>query len=379
MAFYWYRRTCLALICATLAQSALAQAEVRRVDMMAAPAASEPPIPAAVPAPVSSPSSQSQNPLPNLGPSKGTAGSGAPAAQAVRPARVTIGGAPTVKEVQRAPSPPVPPTSPARSLAGEAPPSQDRDKRLPALRPDDPSLKPFVLHTRIGVNEVVTVSSRLLNRISTPFQDLVVIDTSGAQFKVVGSELFLLPASDEPAGIYLFDKSNPTQTISLTLVPQGNIPGQNILIKIEDFRALGNLALASSASSVLAAKPADYESVLTQILVSAVNGKIPGFNAVPLQTSVALIDDIEVEPDVVFQGSAYDVYRYRLRNTSGDEIALNEGVFYREGVRAVSFFPRNTLKPQESTYVFMVADKANAPGSVFQSKADEEVVNGKKD
>lgn len=277
-------------------------------------------------------------------------------------------------------SPATPPTTnaPARALAGEPAPAAERDKRLPALKPDDPALKPFVLHTRIGVNEVVTISSRLLNRISTPFQEPVVVDTSGAQFKVVGSEVFLLPASDEPAGIYLFDKSNPTQVVSLTLVPQAAIPGQNILIKLEDLRALGNLALTSSASATLAAKPADYESMLTQILVSAVNGKIAGFNAVPLQTSVALIDEVEVEPDVVFQGGSYDVYRYRLRNTSDETIALNEGVFYREGVRAVTFFPRDTLAPQGKTYVFIVADKAKAPGATFQSEADQ-AVTGKKD
>ena len=288
---------------------------------------------------------------------------------------VRMRGQPTVVERQRvSPSPAEALAQTPRVQAGNPPSKEDQGKRLPALKKDDPALKPFVVHTRIGINEVVNVSSRLLNRISTPFPEPVIVDTSGAKYKIVGSEIFLLPANDEPAGIYIFNKNDPTQTISLTIVPQGGIPGQNILVKLEDFRPIGDLALAKSARNALATQANDYESSLVKILLAAVNGEINGFSPVPLHTDVAVIDEIQITPDVVFQGQTLDVYRYRLRNMSKSVAALHEGAFYRKGIKAISFFPKTELAPDEQTFVYIVSDKAMAEGPRFSSPADERVM-----
>lgn len=295
----------------------------------------------------------------------------APAASAARPAMgptVTIKGQPKVENVRTVPSV----SEALRSETGGPAPDSLADTRLPVLKGDEASLKPFVLHTRVGVNEVIRLSSNFLNRISTPFADPVIVDISGSQSKIVGSEVFVLPKEGAPTGIYLFDKSNPSQMISLTLVPQPGIPGQNVLIKVENFRALGNLGLTPDGrqSDQRNGQPTDHEGVLSNLLINAINGRIPGFSPVPLEAGVAKIEDVQITPDVVFQGYYLDVYRYQLTNQGARAVALNEGVFYREGIKAVSFFPRDTLAPNDSTFVFLVANKGmeKNPASFLSSR-----------
>ena len=68
-----------------------------------------------------------------------------------------------------------PPIDPLKAIAegqregGVGLDAVQREINLPGLKKDDPSLKPFVIHTRNGVNEIVRMSSKLLNRIATPF------------------------------------------------------------------------------------------------------------------------------------------------------------------------------------------------------------------
>ncbi len=269
------------------------------------------------------------------------------------------------------------PASASRAQAASPPDPAIDDRRLPALKGDEPSLKPFVLHTRVGINEVVRLSSSYLNRISTPFADPVLVDISNAAHKIVGSEVFFMPKDGEPVGIYIFDKANPSQTISMTVVPVRGIPGQNILVKIENFRALGQLSLTEQGqnpSAATADTPADHEGRLTQIMVGAIQGSIPGFHPVPLEAGVARLEDVSIIPDVVFQGYYLDVYRYELRNDGQRTIALNEGVFYRDGVKAVSFFPLDTVSAGQSTFVFIVSRKQVDPNpQTFLSEGDRRV------
>ena len=240
-----------------------------------------------------------------------------------------------------------------------------RQIHLPGLKPDSPTLRPFVLHTRNGVNEVVTLSSSLLNRIATPFAKPVVIDTRDAENQILGSDVYYRPLGNNPVGLYIVDSNNPSQAISLTVMPSSSIPGQNVLVKLEDLRTVNkNLAGGDGIEGALSA-PADgsYTSSVLQMMRAAITGAIPGFNPIPLEGGTARVGDLEVKPEVVFAGGAYDVYRYELRALGSEPMDLVETAFYRDGVKAVAFFPRGTLKPQETSYVFLLADKPASAGA----------------
>lgn len=246
----------------------------------------------------------------------------------------------------------------AQKAAGQPLDHVQREINMPGLKKDDPSLKPFVLHTRNGVNEIVRMSSRLLNRVATPFKKPTVIDTSESTSKVIGSDVYFLPHGDQPIGLFIADSANTSQTVSLTVIPDNTIPGQNLIVKLEDLRTIKSLAnVTDSEAQVLHPQANDYTSMVRSLLASAARGTVPGFSPVPLEGGVAQMGDMAIEPELTFAGSVADIYRYRLVNTSDKQIDLVETAFFREGVKAVSFFPHTSLQPKQVSYVFILADK----------------------
>lgn len=240
-----------------------------------------------------------------------------------------------------------------------------KDMNLPGLKKDDPSLKPFVIHTRNGVNEIVRMSSKLLNRIATPFAKPVVIDTSSSMAKVVGSDVYFMPAGDQPIGLYIVDSSNTSQSISLTAIPSGAIPGQSVIVKMEDLRTTANVTAASEEESEISTpRASDYAGFIRSLMSQAVRGKVTGFNPVPLEGGVARMGPLVVTPEIAFSGASVDLYRYQIVNKSTETVDLIETAFYRKGVKAVSFFPNIALKPDQSGYVFLLADKPQSPANM---------------
>ena len=233
-----------------------------------------------------------------------------------------------------------------------------REINLPGLKKDDPSLKPFVIHTRNGVNEIVRMSGKLLNRIATPFGKPAVIDTSNSMAKVVGSDVYFIPNGDQPIGLFIVDSANTSQSISMTVIPSGAIPGQSVIIKLEDLRASTNISGASEEEAEISApRASDYAGFIRSLMSQAVRGKVTGFNPVPLESGVAKIGPLQVTPEIAFTGATVDIYRYQIVNKSGEKVDLTETAFYRKGIKAVSFFPTISLKPEQSGYVFILADK----------------------
>ena len=253
----------------------------------------------------------------------------------------------------------------AQKAGGEPIDSIQKEMNLPGLKKDDPALKPFVLHTRNGVNEIVRMSGRLLNRVATPFKKPALIDTSESTSKVVGSDVYYMPAGDKPIGLYIVDSANTTQTISLTIIPASDLPGQNLIVKLEDLRAVENLAVATTQEEEEVIKPRanDYSGYVRSLMTQAVHGTVTGFAAVPLEGGVARVGSLDVKPELAFAGSAVDIYRYKLRNSSDATVDLVETAFYRKGVKAVSFFPHISLRQGEQGYVFLLADKPKSAAS----------------
>lgn len=240
-----------------------------------------------------------------------------------------------------------------------------REINLPGLKKDDPSLKPFVIHTRNGVNEIVRMSSKLLNRIATPFTKPVVIETSSSMAKVVGSDVYFIPSGEQPIGLFIVDQSNTSQSLSLTIIPSGSIPGQSVIVKLEDLRASTNLAAASEEEAEInTPRASDYMGFIRTLMAQAVRGKVTGFNPVPLEGGVARIGPLQVTPEIAFTGATVDLYRYQIVNKSGQQVDLTETAFYRKGVKAVSFFPNISLKPEQSGYVFLLADKPKSAANL---------------
>lgn len=248
----------------------------------------------------------------------------------------------------------------AREAGGQAMDPALRDINLPGLKQDDPSLRPLVIYTRNGVNTAVNLSSQLTNRIATPFRKplLVGAPANETSLQILGSDIYYIPSGSNPIGVYIVNAANKDQVISLTIVPKQDLPGQNVLLKVEDLAVAENLVGDSGGGKDAPENPSDYTAFVRSIMTQATRGEIPGYSVVPLDAGTAKVGQLKVHPDIVFTGATLDVYRYRITNTSANTLNLSEPAFYREGVKAVSFFPRLALRPNESSYVFILASKS---------------------
>lgn len=209
-------------------------------------------------------------------------------------------------------------------------------------------------------NEIINVSSILPNRISTPFADPKAVDQQQDDVDIspIGQSLYVTMKSDKPVAMYVTGSNPNDPVISLTLVPK-EIPQQTIILQLD--KALAETGAGASENH--APDSNNYTDNIRYVLREAALGKTPeGFSEGLLPASAANIGNVIAYPKIRYSGPEYDIYRYTLQGTSQADVDLDEGTFYSDGVRAVSFFPTATLRAGKSTDVFIVSDKSATGG-----------------
>lgn len=271
----------------------------------------------------------------------------------------TVSPSTTVKPLTMPPSVSVDLTSRAKPVAAVTPISSTGLPALgrPAGVPNVAPAKPVVIQAQNGVNEMVTVSTKLPNRISTPFAKPNVVDFSATEYDVKGSDIYVVPKGTEPIGIFIRDDRPDSPVISLTLVPR-EIPGVTIIANIDGgYRAPAASVKASDDDRAATG----YEDMLRKLMRRlALERPLSGFTETNLEAGAAMIGPLRVIPDKQYSGQVYDVYRYRIVNTEKDPLELSEESFYRSGVKAVAFYPAVRLEQWQETKVFIVTGKEGA-------------------
>ena len=216
--------------------------------------------------------------------------------------------------------------------------------------------KPVAVQAQNGVNEMVVVSSFMPNRISTPFIDAQVIDFSKTDFRVVGGDVYLVPKTKEPIGLFIRDNKPGSQTIALTLVPK-QVPGVSVLVSLDNGYSPSGQKSASEATED-PREEASYEANIKKVLRKvSMEGTPPGYTETGLVTGIALLGDIRIVPEKQYSGQSFNIFRYRLINTGKGSLELAEETFYQKGVKAVAFYPLLRLDAWQSTKVFIVTGK----------------------
>jgi conjugal transfer pilus assembly protein TraK len=225
---------------------------------------------------------------------------------------------------------------------------------MPASGVTNTPSKPIAVQAMNGVNEMVPVSSMMPNRIATPFARPKVVDFSNTDFTVVGSDVYVNVKGREPIGIFIRDDRPESPAISLTLMPR-EIPGVTVLVSIDGgYKTAGRTAKAQEDEQ----EASGYEDMLRKMMRRVVLERpISGYTETNLDTGVAMIGPLRVVPEKQLSGQQFDVYRYRIINTSKDALELSEESFYQTGVKAVAFYPGVRLEPWQSTKVFIVTGK----------------------
>jgi conjugal transfer pilus assembly protein TraK len=206
-------------------------------------------------------------------------------------------------------------------------------------------------------NEVIYVSNILPNRISTPFASPKAVDQQPDDLDInqIGQSLYAtMKTKDKPVALYVTGSNPNDPVISLTLIPK-ELPQQTITLQLDKPMA----ETGGHASENHAPDSNNYTDTIRYVLREAALGKAPeGFSEGLLPASAANIGNVIAYPKVRYSGPEYDIYRYSLQGTSKTDVDLDEGTFYSEGVRAVSFFPTATLRAGMTTDVFIVSDKS---------------------
>lgn len=215
--------------------------------------------------------------------------------------------------------------------------------------------KPIAIQAQNGVNEMVTVSAMMPNRIATPFANPKVVDFSANDYQVVGSDVFVVPKGKEPIGIFIRDDRPDSPTVALTLVPR-QIPGVTVLVNIDG--AYRGAAKSQARNQDDEPDVSSYEDMLRKMMRRLVLEKpMSGYTETNLDTGVAMIGPLRVIPEKQLSGQTFDIYRYRIVNTSKEPFELSEESFYQRGVKAVAFYPALRIDAWKSTKVFIVAGK----------------------
>lgn len=219
---------------------------------------------------------------------------------------------------------------------------------LPGIEPR--LAKAIVIQTQVGINEVVKVSNKHPNRLVVPFSEPEVVDLSNLDYKTSGNAIYVYPSGSEPIGIFVQDKRRPNVgAISLTLVPQ-DIPGQTITFTLD----------SAAAGNVEEKKSNEYVDTIKYIMRSAAKGTVPdGCNDTQMVGPKSQMGPITATPKRRLGCALQDLYIYDLKDAANQRVTLSEQSFYKEGVLAVSFFPRIQLDPGQMTKVFILVKKSD--------------------
>lgn len=227
----------------------------------------------------------------------------------------------------------------------------------PAGAPGTEAVEPYTIHAKNGISEFVTVSTKFPNRIQTPFRDPQIIDFSATEYVKQGGDVYVVPKGQQPVGIYIRENRPDSPVIALTLVPRDNIPGVTVLANIDGSYKTPRVPGTRDEEAMTSS----YEEGLVKLMRQVALERAPsGFTESALQVGGATLGPLRIVPEKQFSGSALDIYRYRIINSSKESLELSEETFYQMGVKAVAFYPLLRLDPWQSTKVFIITGKAEA-------------------
>lgn len=209
---------------------------------------------------------------------------------------------------------------------------------------------------------VVAVSASSMNRVNTPFRNPIVLTNGGANYSVVGQDVYIASQSDQPIGVFIREDdrlANNSPVASLTLVPKPLAP-QNITLVLAS-------ALKERLTNPNAKIATDYTDVLRQTMTAIAQHKLPdGYSKSNVNSkAIARIGGVIMQPKAMYSGVENNVYVYNARNATNQFIELNEPSFWHKGVRAVAVNGDIKLAPAAVTEIIIIADLGDGEDSIY--------------
>lgn len=230
------------------------------------------------------------------------------------------------------------------------------------------SLTPLQLSFDISGNSTVRAraSRQFLNRIVTPFSDPVVKTTSNVKVEQVGPVLFfaLAPDQSEPIVLYVMNKGNELDSVTLMLTPDDVGPvdltlTQGMAPNGPNYRFNGDKAKQWEQSS-------PFTDTITSLMRQLAMGHVPpgyAFRMIGPGDEMPSCEQsgLRIVPKQVIDGYDLKGYIGSLTNVSSAPVEFQEQSCAHPGVEAVASWPGPLLQPGESSEVYVVIRRSTDP------------------
>jgi len=223
-----------------------------------------------------------------------------------------------------------------------------------------------------GVNTLIPVSIRQMNRVVTPFEKPVVQTLSSAAVKIAQNVIYVSPSDDKPVALYVTEKDDESTAISLTLLPQKIPPIQaNLIVAASINEAVTGISTIDSTTAFTAkakkfeqAQP--YMETIKVIMRSLALGEIPqGYSMGQLRSGSAIPSchlpgfEFDFQNAQLIQGHDYNALVATVRNVSNRTLQFDEMACTHPLLAATAVWPKNVLEPGEKTELYVATRSAN--------------------
>ncbi len=207
-----------------------------------------------------------------------------------------------------------------------------------------------------GVNELIPVSLRHINRVVTPFARPAIRTASSAETKVEANVIYVVPDDETPITMFVTEKGDPSISMSLTLVPR-KIPPIEIALSFDDESAL-RPAYTGQAAEWERGQP--YVQTLVALLRGVALQQIPpgyAFGALRPGDYLPVCRqggfEFSFAKGQVLRGHHFNVAIGTVTNTSDIALEVVETSCADWPVVAVAAYPSVVLEPGETAEVYV--------------------------
>lgn len=216
-----------------------------------------------------------------------------------------------------------------------------------------------------GTTEIVRIARMFPNRFVTPFENAEVVTTDeNLTHDGVGGAVILATTSDRPVGIFIQDRDSD-RAISLVLVPE-DIPQRDIRLVLDESWGQPQMRNqdAVNASAEVPSAQMDYVEFIKNTMRDLATGQIPAGHALSVVQQELVpacqMPGLRLQLGQMLEGPRSRIAVYTASNPTNSTHSVQEAGCYRQGVLAVSAFPRPVLEPGQETEVYVVLRKSSA-------------------
>ena len=214
-----------------------------------------------------------------------------------------------------------------------------------------------------GVTQMVKISKDYLNRLITPFPNPILPTIADIDYTISDNIIYITPKTDKPFSVFITDKSNQKDSISVLFVPDSILP-REVTFHLEGYDSKADFLTTDALSQIAnmnGSTTDTYNQQIVNVMKNLAKGNIPnGYTLNELnkakapQCKFTLMDS---NPMQMLETTNRRIFIYKVTNRAANTQSILENACYREGVVASAAYPYVNLEPNQSTEFYVLVNK----------------------